>query len=114
MMAESRKTVLLSREIYRTTGEKDQGVGKGKGIEIEIGNIGIPLGINRKEDKIVQDLVADLLADLATATPQGAATKPGMSKSSSRATKAKGLVSSSLKATRTKLMTLTQEGMIAS
>ena len=102
-MAESRKTVLLSREIYRTTGEKDQGVGKGKGT----GNIGIPLGINRKEDKIVQDLVADL----ATATPQGAATKPGMSKRST-ATMTKGLVSS-LKAIHATLMTLTQEGMIA-
>ena len=108
MMAENHRTVLLSREIYRTIGEKDQGVGKGTiGIIGTIENIGIPLGINRKEDKIVQDLVADL----ATATPQGAATKPGMSKRST-VTMTKGLVSR-LKAISATLMTLTQEGMIA-
>jgi hypothetical protein len=104
-MAESLKTVLLSRGICRTIGEIGQGVGKGKGTQ---GNIGIHLGINRKEEKIVQDLVADL----ATATPQEVATKPVMSKSST-AIMGKGLISS-LKAILATLMTLTQEGMTAS
>jgi hypothetical protein len=107
-MAESPKTVLLSKGIYRTLGEKNQGAGKGTGIGTGIGNIGIPQGINRKEERIVQDLVVDL----AIATPQGAATKPGMSKSS-KATIGKELVSS-LKEIRATLMISTLEGMIAS
>jgi hypothetical protein len=110
VMVESPKIVLLSRGIYRIIGEKDQGAGKGTGTGkgTGIGNIGIPLGINRKEERIVQDLVVDL----ATAIPQGAATKPGTSKSS-KARIGKELVSS-LKEIRATLMILTLEGMIAS
>lgn len=101
------KTVLLLRGIYRPPiggkeKEKDQGVGK-----IGTGTIGTK-GISRKREKTDLDLVADLVI----ATPLGAASKPGMSKSST-ATMGRGLISSH-KAIRATLMTLTQEGMIAS
>lgn len=108
MTVVSLKTALLSRGINSQVEEKDQ-----EKIDQGVGNIeiGIPIGIlrtNRKEEKIAQDLVVDLVI----ATLLEEATKPGTSKSST-VTMVRGLVRCRI-VSRRLLMTLTQEGTIAS